>query len=66
MRLSDHIAKLAPGYDPRHIEAYMRVAHGTLGSLSQRQFAAEVRLCRACIDEGGLDAAERCAVSFGL
>ena len=66
MRLSDGIRKLAPGYDPRHIEAYMRLQHATLNSLTRRQFTAEVRLCRACVDEGGIDAAKRCAQSFGL
>jgi hypothetical protein len=60
------IAPLAPGYDPRHIEAYMRLAHSTLSGLSDRQFRAEVRLCKRCIDEAGKDAAERCALSFGL
>jgi hypothetical protein len=60
------IEPLAPGYDPRHIEAYMRVQHSTLGSLTPQEFAAEVNLCKACVDEAGVNAAEACALSFGL
>jgi hypothetical protein len=60
------IEPMAPGYDPRHIEAYMRVQHSTLGGLTREQFDAEVRLCKACVDEAGIAAAESCALSFGL
>ena len=61
------IAKIAPpSYDPRHIEAYMRLEHATLGGLTARRFTAEIKLCMACVDEAGNIAAERCAKSFGL
>lgn len=61
------IAKLAPpSYDPRHIEAYMRLGHATLGGLTASRFKAEIKLCMACVDEAGNIAAERCAKSFGL
>ena len=56
----------ARGFDPRHVEGYMRLQHDILSRLSRQQFAREVRLCVACIREGGLDAAERNAQSFGL
>lgn len=56
----------AKGYDPRHIEGYMRLQHSILGNLSKQQFSREVTLCIACIKEGGIDAAERNAQSFGL
>ena len=56
----------ARGFDPRHIEGYMRLQHDILSRLSRAQFAREVRLCVACIREGGIDAAERNAQSFGL
>lgn len=56
----------ARGFDPRHIEGYMRLQHDTLSRLTKRQFSREVRLCVECIREGGLDAAERNAQSFGL
>ncbi len=63
---TDRIAKLAPDYDPRHVEAYMRLEHSTLDHLADWQFADEVKLCCECIDVGGLDEAEQCAQSFGL
>ena len=49
----ESLARLAPGYDPRHIEAFMRSACGTLDHLSSSTFAAEVRTACACIAEGG-------------
>ena len=58
--------KAAQGFDPRHIEGYMRLQHDILSRLSKSQFSREVRLCVACIREGGVDAAERNAISFGL
>lgn len=54
------------GYDPRHIEAYMRLEHSTLDGLSRTQFAHEVRIGMDCVDEDGVENAERCAKSFGL
>ena len=55
-----------PHYDPRHIEAYMRLAHSTLDGLSPEEFRFEVALGMACVDEGGLDNAERLARSCAL
>jgi hypothetical protein len=63
---TDRIKSLAPDYDPRHIEGYMRLAHSTLDRLSARQFKREVDISIACIREGGKEAAERNAQSFGL
>ena len=63
---TDQIHALSAGYDPRHVEAYMRVEHNTLDHLRPGRFAAEVRFAVACVDEGGLDMAERVAKSFGL
>lgn len=61
------IAKLVtPSIDPRHVEGYMRLQYSTLSHLTKRTFNKEVRLCVACIIEGGIDAAERNAQSFGL
>ena len=60
------ITKLAPGYDSRHIEAYMRLEHPTLDGMSREQFAWEVGLAIACVDLGGAEMAERTAKSFGL
>lgn len=53
------------GYDPRHIEAYMRLEHGTLNRLSRGQFRREVKICAECVDEDA-DGAESLAKSFGL
>lgn len=60
------IESAVPGYDPRHIEAYMRVEHSTLDGLSPSRFKAEAKLAAACVDEGGIEMAERIAKSFGF
>lgn len=52
--------------DPRHVEGYARLEHGTLDGLSRGQFAREVRVGIACVDEGGKAAAENLARSYGL
>ena len=54
------------GIDPRHIEGYIRLEHSILGDLSWATIKREVKLCVACIREGGIEAAERNAQSFGL
>ena len=53
-------------YDPRHIEALMRLQYGTLNHLTRGDFRREVALCKQCIDEMGREAAERNAKSYGL
>ena len=60
------ITPLAPGYDPRHIEAYIRVAHSTLDHLSVKDFAQEVEIAMMCVIQGGEAQAEATAQSFGL
>ena len=52
--------------DPRHVEAYMRLQHGTLDHLSKNQFIEETKICIACIDEEGIEDAELLAKSFGI
>ena len=54
------------GVDPRHVEGYIRLEYSTLGHLSWATIKREVRLSLACIKEGGVAAAERNALSFGL
>lgn len=54
------------GYDPRHIEGFMRIEHGTLDHLDRQRFTDEVRFCAIAVDEGGTVVAEDLAVSFGL
>lgn len=52
--------------DPRHIEGYMRLGHGTLDGLSAAEFRLEVEIGLECIREDGTEAAECNAQSFGL
>jgi hypothetical protein len=54
------------GYDPRHVEAYMRLGHSTLDNLTESEFEAEVLIGISCIAEDGNANAEKCAQSFGL
>lgn len=53
-------------YDPRHIQGYMLLEHSTLDGLSSNQFNSEIDICVDCIEEGGRDAAESNARSYGL
>lgn len=53
-------------YDPRHIEGYMRLAHGCLDGLDKETFNEEVSVCRQCIDADGIANAESLAKSYGL
>jgi hypothetical protein len=57
-----HIGK----YDPRHIEAWMRMEHRTLDGLSKGQFEREVLIAAQCVDEAGVDLAEQMAVMEGF
>ena len=54
------------GFDPRHIEGFMLLQYSTLSHLDARTFNKEIRIGIECIKEGGKDAAERNAKSFGL
>lgn len=60
------IQAIAPTYDPRHIEAFMRCENGTLDHLSPKAFAGEVTMAVLCIEEGGREQAERLAKSYGF
>ena len=63
---TDRIQALAPVYDHRHVEAYMRCENGTLDALSPAKFSREVMIACQCIDEGGTQAAEGLAKSYGF
>lgn len=54
------------GTDPRHLEGFIRLQYGTLGHLGWPDIKREVKIGLACIKEGGLEAAESNARSFGL
>lgn len=53
-------------YDPRHIEAFMRLTYSTLDHLPRETFAEEVELGILTIEEGGKEQAETLAQSYGL
>jgi hypothetical protein len=50
----------------RHIEAYLRLRHGTLDHLDGRAFNKGVRLAVSEIDQDGAVMAEDVAKSYGL
>lgn len=52
--------------DPRHVEAWMRVAHGTLDQLDLADFESEICVANACIEEAGDAESEYLALSYGL
>lgn len=52
--------------DPRHIEAYMRLGHGTLNHLSPELFEEEVIICHYCIQKSGIEGAEELAQTYNL
>jgi hypothetical protein len=52
--------------DSRHVEAYIRLEHGTLDHLSAARFEGEVLVAIRGIDEEGTAAAEALAGSYGL
>lgn len=60
------IEQLAPDYDPRHIEAYLRCEHGTLDHLSEEQLDGAIDFAKSLVDQGGAEAAETLARSYGL
>lgn len=53
-------------YDPRHIEAYMRVQYGTLDHLTREQFRDDMAIARECVDLDGVRNAEDAAISYGM
>jgi hypothetical protein len=53
------------GTDPRHVEVWMRIEHGTLDALTRGQFTQEVRIACECIDADP-KASEDLARSYGI
>ena len=66
MSYATQIRKIAPAYDPRHVEAIMRAEHGTLDHFSAEEFAAEVTVAVLAIEIGGEQLAEAVARTYGL
>lgn len=54
------------GVDARHIEGFVLLTGMDMSAASWPEIRREVKIALACIAEGGKDAAERCARSFGL
>ena len=52
--------------DPRHVEAWMRLEHGTLDALTRRQLTAAVRSALDCIAASSCSENDALAASFGL
>jgi len=59
-------AGLVGRYEPRHVEAWMRLEHPTLDRLSAEQFSREVICATRCIDRDGVARSELLAGSLGL
>ena len=66
-RIASHLATsgYVGRYDPRHVEAWMRLEHDTLDHLTRRQFEHEIGVARVCID-ADRDGSEALAQSYGL
>lgn len=60
------IERLAPDHDPAHVEAWMRLEHGTLDALNAVHFAREVHVAIACIERAGVEESDELARSYGL
>jgi len=54
------------GHDPRHFEAYIRLAHSTVNQLSWAEIRCECKIALACISASTLDEVEAFTKSFGL
>ena len=52
--------------DERHVEAYIRLEHGTLDALSMGDLVRETKIALDCLDADGCDLADDLAASFGL
>lgn len=59
------IEALTP-HDPRHVEAWMRLEHGTLDHLDAARFESEVCIANACIGMSGTEESEALARSYNL
>ncbi len=63
---ADLFRELQPSYDPRHIEAFVRLEYHTLGHLPLSTLKREAQIAADCVDLIGIKEAELTAESFGL
>ena len=61
---ADTFKKLQPDFDPRLIEAYVRLEYSTLDHLPLATLKREAKIAAQCITEGGIAAAEQLADSM--
>lgn len=52
--------------EPRYVEAWMRLEHGTLDALTPERFESEVCIANACIAASTVKQSEELARSYGL
>ena len=65
--IREHLAAVGHlGVDPRWVEGWMRLEHGTLDALSARQFRAEVKTAAECVAASTAAVNEDLAASYGL
>jgi len=65
--IREHAATLGfIGVDPAHIEAWMRVEHGTLDALSPAQLRSEVLIAIECVRAATSADNDALAASYGL
>jgi hypothetical protein len=60
------IAEHVRDTDPRHVEAWMRLAHPTLDGLSRSEFLTAMYEALGQVQDAGPDESEALAASFGL
>jgi hypothetical protein len=60
------IAEHVTDTDPRHVEAWMRVAHPKLDGLSRGEFVRAMHDALGQVQDAGQDESEALAASFGL
>jgi hypothetical protein len=60
------IHQIAPEANPRHVEAWLRIEHGTLDHLSHARFEREVAIALECIASATPEQSEQLARSYGL
>ena len=60
------IAEHVRDTNPRHVEAWMRLAHPTLDGLSRSEFLAAMYEALGQVQDAGPDESEAVAASFGL
>lgn len=64
--IAQQLGKAGIVADPRHVEAWMRLEHPILGSLSNGEFNRAMLAAAKMVHSAGLDESEALAQSIGL